>query len=55
MSNYAKHIVEQSHSFGPIHNTMQILQYHDKGTHLNTTHIEISSSTRRHANCIEQS
>jgi hypothetical protein len=32
MSNYAKHILDKSHSFGPIHNTMQILQYHGKGT-----------------------
>jgi hypothetical protein len=36
-SNYAKHILDKSHSFGPIHNTMQIIQYHDKGAHLNTT------------------
>ena len=35
-SNYAKHILEQSHTFGPIHQTMQILQFQDKGTHLNT-------------------
>ena len=35
-SNYAKHILEQSHSFGPIQDTMQILQYHNKGHHLNT-------------------
>jgi len=35
-SNYAKHILEQLHTFGPIHKTMQILQYHNKGTHLNT-------------------
>jgi hypothetical protein len=34
--SYAKHIIEQSHSFGPIQNTMQPLQYHVKGTHLNT-------------------
>ena len=36
VSNYAKHILEQLHSFGPIHNTMQFLQYHCMGTHLNT-------------------
>jgi len=36
ISSYAKHILEQSHLFGPIHNTMQILQYHGKGTHPNT-------------------
>jgi len=35
-SSYAKHILDESHTFGPIHNTMQILQYHGKGTHLNT-------------------
>jgi len=35
-SNYAKHISEQTHSFGPIHDTMQILQYQNKGSHLNT-------------------
>jgi len=35
-ANYAKHILEQSHSFGPIQDTMQILQYHNKGHHLNT-------------------
>ena len=35
-SNYAKHILDKSHSLGPIHNTMQILQYHNKGAHLNT-------------------
>ena len=34
--NYVKHIVEQSHTFGPVHQTMQILQYRDKGTHFNT-------------------
>ena len=27
---------EQSHTFGPIQQTMQILQFQDKGTHLNT-------------------
>ena len=36
MSNYAKHILEQSHSFGPIQDTTQILQYQNKGNHLNT-------------------
>jgi len=36
ISNYAKHILEQSYSFGPIQDTMQILQYQNKGNHLNT-------------------
>jgi len=35
-SNYAKHALEHTHPFGPIHETMQILQYQGKGTHLNT-------------------
>jgi len=35
-SNYAMHILEQLHTFGPIDQTMQILQYREKGTHLNT-------------------
>ena len=36
MSSFAKYILEQSHTIGPIHKTMQILQYHDKGTYLKT-------------------
>jgi hypothetical protein len=35
-SNFATHLIEESHSFGPIHNTMQILKRHTKGTQLNT-------------------
>ena len=49
-SNYAKHILEQSHTSGPIHQTMQILQYPDKGTHSNTVerfliYVEYSKNT----------
>jgi hypothetical protein len=36
ISNYARHILEHSHSFGPIQKTMQILQHQGKGTHLTT-------------------
>ena len=36
VSNYAKHILEQSHSFRPIQDTMQILQYQNKWNHLST-------------------
>ena len=32
----ALHILEQSHTFGPIQQTMQILQFQDKISHLNT-------------------
>ena len=35
-SNYTKHILEELHTFGPIDQTMQVLQYREKGTHLNT-------------------
>jgi hypothetical protein len=35
-SNYAKHALTHSHSFGPIHTTMQILQYQNKGAYINT-------------------
>jgi hypothetical protein len=35
-SNYAKHALKHVHSFGPIHTTMQILQFQNKGAHLNT-------------------
>ena len=33
-SNYAKHLTEHTHSFGPIQDTMQILQRLNKGGHL---------------------
>jgi len=33
---FAQHMNEYAHSFGTIHDTMQILQYHKKSTHLNT-------------------
>jgi hypothetical protein len=35
-SNFATHLIQESHSFGPINNTMQILKRHTKGAHLNT-------------------
>jgi len=35
-SNYAKHVLEHSHPFSPIQDTMQILQYQSKGAHLNS-------------------
>jgi len=35
-SNFAKRLIEQAHSFSSIQNTMQILQRHNKGAHLNT-------------------
>jgi len=35
-SNYTKHDLEHLHPFGPIQETMQVLQYQRKGTHPNT-------------------
>jgi hypothetical protein len=35
-SKFAKHLLEQRHSFGNIEDTMEIVQFHKKGTHLNT-------------------
>ena len=35
-SSFAKHITDNKHSFGPMPNIMQPLQYHKKGPHLNT-------------------
>jgi len=35
-SNYAKHALELSYSFGPIQERVQIIQYQAKGAHLNT-------------------
>jgi len=35
-SNFAKHLIEQAHSFSSIQNTLQILQRHNKGAHVNT-------------------
>jgi len=35
-SDYAKHLIEQTHSFSTIHNTMQILKRHNKGAYLNS-------------------
>jgi len=44
-SNFAQHLQDNGHSFGPIDNIMQVVHPHKKGTHLNTierfhTHIE---------------
>jgi len=35
-SNFAKHLIEHAHSFGPIQNPMQILHLQNKGAHLNS-------------------
>ena len=35
-SSFAKHLIEESHPFGPMNNIMQIIHCHRKGAHLNT-------------------
>ena len=39
-SDFARHLIEHAHSFGPIHNTMQILHMQNKGAHLRVNTIE---------------
>jgi hypothetical protein len=48
-SRFAQHLNEHIHSFGTINNTMQVLHFQKKGSHLNTTgpfynHIEAASN-----------
>ena len=53
ISNFAKHLIEHTHSFSSIHNTMQILQRHNKGAHLNTIqryHIYAEFTKNNHLN-----
>ena len=52
-SNFAKHLNEETHPFGSIHNIMQILQYHKKGAHMNTIerfHIHAEYTANNHLN-----
>jgi hypothetical protein len=35
-SSYAKHLIENAHSFGPINKVMEIMCCQKKGAHLNT-------------------
>jgi arginyl-tRNA--protein-N-Asp/Glu arginylyltransferase len=52
-SNFAKHLIEHTHSFGPIHNTTQILHLQNKGALLNTLeqfHIYTEYTNNNHLN-----
>jgi hypothetical protein len=52
-SNFAKHLIKQTHSFNSIHNTTQILQRHNKGAHLNTIeryYIYVEYTNNNHLN-----
>jgi len=52
-SKFAQHLNEHSHSFGNVHDVMQILQCQKKGLHLNTMerfHIHIEAAPNNHIN-----
>jgi len=49
--SFAKHLTQESHSFGPMNEIMQVLQRHKKVPHLNTIdrfHIHAESLTNNH-------
>jgi hypothetical protein len=48
-SSFAKHLIQEAHSFGPVSDVIQIVHCHRKGAHLNTierfhTHTEFAAS-----------
>jgi hypothetical protein len=52
-SNFAQHLHDKSHSFGPINDIMQVLHRQKEGTHLNTIvkfHIHIEHAAGSHLN-----
>ena len=52
-SNFAKNLTEETHSFDPMNEIMEIVQYHKKGSHLNTTerfHIHTEFTKNNHLN-----
>jgi len=52
-SNFAKHLHEESHPFGPMEEIMQVIQYQRKGAHLNTIerfHIYTEFTANNHLN-----
>jgi len=52
-SKFAQHLIEHNHTFGSIHNTMQVLEHHGKRAHLNTLerfHIYAEYTTDNHLN-----
>jgi len=52
-SSFAKHLDKEAHSFGHMHDIMQILHYRRKRAHLNTLerfHIHTEAATNNHLN-----
>jgi hypothetical protein len=52
-SKFAEHLNNNMHSFGPIQDVMNILEFHKKGPHLNTLerfHIHKEAASHNHLN-----
>jgi hypothetical protein len=52
-SNFAIHLIEEAHLFGPMNKTMNIVHCHKKRAHLNTTekfHIHTEFAKNNHLN-----
>jgi hypothetical protein len=52
-SNFAKHLIEEAHSFGPMDKIMKTVHCHKKGAHLNTIqkfHIHTEFAKNNHLN-----
>jgi len=52
-SNFARHLTEETHSFGPMNEIMEIILYHKKSSHLNTIekfHIHTEYAKNNHLN-----
>jgi len=53
LSKYVRHLIEQNHTLDSIQNTVQVLQYQNKGAHLNTYerfHIYAEYINKNHLN-----
>jgi len=52
-SKFAQHLIDHAHSFGIMHDTMQVLQNHKKSAHLNTLeryYIHVEYADNNHLN-----
>jgi hypothetical protein len=52
-SNFAKHLTEETHSFGPMNEIMEIMHFHTRSAHLNTMekfHIHTEFAKGNHLN-----
>ena len=52
-SKFSQHLIKHAHSFGTINDTMPVLHYQRKGSHLNTIkrfYIHIEAASNNHLN-----